>query len=92
MLGVLLTAPLLVETWLCFMLQVGNSDIGDVNIIAFRQINQFDLSGNVITSSEYLSTLCVSSSLSSLLNAFAVGFITVLGKVTGNCSVARAHI
>ncbi|XP_074914678.1 BOS complex subunit NOMO1 [Buteo buteo] len=41
------------------MLQVGNSDIDDVNIIAFRQINQFDLSGNVITSSEYLSTLCV---------------------------------
>uniref|UniRef100_A0A8B9G2P1 NOMO2 protein n=1 Tax=Amazona collaria TaxID=241587 RepID=A0A8B9G2P1_9PSIT len=40
-------------------LLVGNSDIGDVNIIAFRQINQFDLSGNVITSSEYLSTLCV---------------------------------
>uniref|UniRef100_A0A452HR85 Uncharacterized protein n=1 Tax=Gopherus agassizii TaxID=38772 RepID=A0A452HR85_9SAUR len=37
--------------------QVGNSDIDDVNIIAFRQINQFDLSGNVITSSEYLSTL-----------------------------------
>uniref|UniRef100_A0A8B9CN81 Prealbumin-like fold domain-containing protein n=1 Tax=Anser brachyrhynchus TaxID=132585 RepID=A0A8B9CN81_9AVES len=40
-------------------IEVGNSDIGDVNIIAFRQINQFDLSGNVITSSEYLSTLCV---------------------------------
>lgn len=31
----------------------------DVNIIVFRQINQFDLSGNVITSSEYLSTLWV---------------------------------
>uniref|UniRef100_A0A663EVR6 Uncharacterized protein n=1 Tax=Aquila chrysaetos chrysaetos TaxID=223781 RepID=A0A663EVR6_AQUCH len=40
-------------------IEVGNSDIDDVNIIAFRQINQFDLSGNVITSSEYLSTLCV---------------------------------
>ncbi|RMC17742.1 hypothetical protein DUI87_05407 [Hirundo rustica rustica] len=40
-------------------LRVGNSDIDDVNIIAFRQINQFDLSGNVITASEYLSTLCV---------------------------------
>uniref|UniRef100_A0A8C0I7N3 Prealbumin-like fold domain-containing protein n=1 Tax=Bubo bubo TaxID=30461 RepID=A0A8C0I7N3_BUBBB len=40
-------------------LLVGNRDIDDVNIIAFRQINQFDLSGNVITSSEYLSTLCV---------------------------------
>uniref|UniRef100_A0A8C0EAS9 NOMO2 protein n=1 Tax=Bubo bubo TaxID=30461 RepID=A0A8C0EAS9_BUBBB len=39
-------------------IEVGNRDIDDVNIIAFRQINQFDLSGNVITSSEYLSTLC----------------------------------
>ncbi|NWI22913.1 NOMO3 protein, partial [Sula dactylatra] len=41
------------------VIEVGNSDIDDVNIIAFRQINQFDLSGNVITSPEYLSTLCV---------------------------------
>lgn len=40
-------------------LQVGNNDMDDVNIIVFRQINQFDLSGNVVTSSEYLSTLCV---------------------------------
>ena len=56
------------------MLQVGNSDIDDVNIIAFRQINQFDLSGNVITSSEYLSTLCVSSSVSSLSSVLAIGF------------------
>ncbi|XP_009090374.1 nodal modulator 1 [Serinus canaria] len=40
-------------------IEVGSSDIDDVNIIAFRQINQFDLSGNVITASEYLSTLCV---------------------------------
>lgn len=41
-------------------LQVGNNDVDDINIIVFRQINQFDLSGNVITSSEYLSTLWVS--------------------------------
>nr|DBA20275.1 TPA: hypothetical protein GDO54_015987 [Pyxicephalus adspersus] len=40
-------------------IEVGNSDIDEVNIIAFRQINQFDLSGNVITSPEYLSTLLV---------------------------------
>ncbi|XP_064415226.1 BOS complex subunit NOMO3 isoform X2 [Latimeria chalumnae] len=39
--------------------EVGNSDIDGVNFIAFRQINQFDLSGNVITSPEYLSTLWV---------------------------------
>lgn len=44
----------------CFLSsQVGNNDIDDVNIIVFRQINQFDLSGNVITSSEYLPTLWV---------------------------------
>lgn len=74
------------------MLQVGNSDIDDVNIIAFRQINQFDLSGNVITSSEYLSTLCVSSSVSSLSSVLAIGFPMVFSRVTGNCSVARAYI
>lgn len=70
----LLTVPLLVKTRVCFPLQVGNSDIDDVNIIAFRQINQFDLSGNVITASEYLSTLCVSSSLSSLSSVFVIAF------------------
>uniref|UniRef100_I3LLW7 Uncharacterized protein n=1 Tax=Sus scrofa TaxID=9823 RepID=I3LLW7_PIG len=41
------------------VITVGNNDIDDVNIIVFRQINQFDLSGNVITSSEYLPTLWV---------------------------------
>lgn len=40
-------------------IEIANTDIDDVNIIAFRQINQFDLSGNVITSSEYLPTLWV---------------------------------
>ncbi|MEQ2178099.1 hypothetical protein GOODEAATRI_010438, partial [Goodea atripinnis] len=30
-------------------IEVGSSDIEGVNIIAFRQINQFDLSGNIIT-------------------------------------------
>jgi len=74
------------------MLQVGNSDIDDVNIIAFRQINQFDLSGNVITSSEYLSTLCVSSSVSPLSSVFAIGFPVFFWRVTGNHSVARVHI
>ncbi|XP_038675302.1 nodal modulator 1 [Scyliorhinus canicula] len=39
--------------------QVDSSDIDGVNILAFRQINQFDLSGNVITSPEHLSTLRV---------------------------------
>ncbi|KAM9305783.1 BOS complex subunit NOMO3-like [Gastrophryne carolinensis] len=40
-------------------IEVGNSDIDEVNIIAFRQINQFDLSVNVITPLEHLSTLLV---------------------------------
>lgn len=65
----------MVKPWLCFVLQVGSSDIDNVNIIAFRQINQFDLSGNVITASEYLSTLCVSSSLSSPPSVLARGFL-----------------
>uniref|UniRef100_A0A3P9MQJ9 Nodal modulator n=1 Tax=Oryzias latipes TaxID=8090 RepID=A0A3P9MQJ9_ORYLA len=38
-------------------IEVGNSDIEGVNIIAFRQINQFDLSGNIVTSPEHLPTL-----------------------------------
>ncbi|KAL7891014.1 hypothetical protein AOLI_G00004900 [Acnodon oligacanthus] len=40
-------------------IEVGSSDIEGVNIIAFRQINQFDLSGNIITSPEHLPTLWV---------------------------------
>uniref|UniRef100_A0A8C4XBY7 NODAL modulator 1 n=1 Tax=Erpetoichthys calabaricus TaxID=27687 RepID=A0A8C4XBY7_ERPCA len=40
-------------------IEVGSSDIEGVNIIAFRQINQFDLSGNVISSPEFLSMLWV---------------------------------
>uniref|UniRef100_A0A803TDH8 Prealbumin-like fold domain-containing protein n=1 Tax=Anolis carolinensis TaxID=28377 RepID=A0A803TDH8_ANOCA len=40
-------------------IEIGSNDIENVNIIAFRQINQFDLSGNVITSSEHLPTLWV---------------------------------
>uniref|UniRef100_A0A672M8U2 Nodal modulator 1-like n=1 Tax=Sinocyclocheilus grahami TaxID=75366 RepID=A0A672M8U2_SINGR len=40
-------------------IEVGSTDIEGINIIAFRQINQFDLSGNVITSPEHLPTLWV---------------------------------
>ncbi|XP_017337862.1 nodal modulator 1 [Ictalurus punctatus] len=40
-------------------IEVGSSDVDGVNIIAFRQIDQFDLSGNVITLSEHLPTLLV---------------------------------
>lgn len=41
------------------VIEVGDSDIENVNIIAFRQINLFDLSGNIITSPEHLPTLWV---------------------------------
>nr|XP_020498466.1 LOW QUALITY PROTEIN: nodal modulator 1-like [Labrus bergylta] len=40
-------------------IEVSSNDIEGVNIIAFRQINQFDLSGNVHTSPEHLPTLSV---------------------------------
>ncbi|XP_066546008.1 BOS complex subunit NOMO1 [Amia ocellicauda] len=40
-------------------IEVGSSDIDGVTIIAFRQINQFDLSGNVVTSPDFLPTLWV---------------------------------
>ncbi|XP_049494277.1 nodal modulator 1 isoform X3 [Panthera uncia] len=58
-------------------ISVGNNDIDDVNIIVFRQINQFDLSGNVITSSEYLPTLWVklykSENLDSPMHTVSLG-------------------
>ncbi|KAF4080021.1 hypothetical protein AMELA_G00165660 [Ameiurus melas] len=40
-------------------IEVGSSDVDGLNIIAFRQINRFDLSGNIITLSEHLPTLLV---------------------------------
>uniref|UniRef100_A0A8D3A306 Nodal modulator 1-like n=1 Tax=Scophthalmus maximus TaxID=52904 RepID=A0A8D3A306_SCOMX len=58
-------------------IEVGSTDIGGVNIIAFRQINQFDLSGNVITSPEHLPTLSVklykSDNLDNPINSVALG-------------------
>uniref|UniRef100_A0AAY4ATN9 Nodal modulator 1 n=1 Tax=Denticeps clupeoides TaxID=299321 RepID=A0AAY4ATN9_9TELE len=39
--------------------EVNNSDIEGINIIAFRQISQFELSGNIITSLDHLSSLWV---------------------------------
>ncbi|KAI1896060.1 hypothetical protein AGOR_G00090910 [Albula goreensis] len=57
--------------------EVGSSDIEGVNIIAFRQINQFDLSGNVITSPEHLPTLWVklykSDNLDNPINTVSLG-------------------
>ncbi|XP_054992376.1 BOS complex subunit NOMO1 [Sorex araneus] len=59
------------------VISVGNNDIDDINIIVFRQINQFDLSGNVITPSEYLPTLWVklyrSENLDSPVQTLALG-------------------
>ncbi|CAN9509958.1 unnamed protein product [Ophioblennius macclurei] len=57
--------------------EVGSSDIEGVNIIAFRQINQFDLSGNIITSPEHLPTLSVklyrSDNLDNPINSVSLG-------------------
>ncbi|KAK3103627.1 hypothetical protein FSP39_020627 [Pinctada imbricata] len=41
------------------ILSIENSDYKDVDIIAFRRINQMDISGNVVTPDEHLSTLKV---------------------------------
>jgi len=43
----------------CDSLQVESSDFIGVNIIAFRRMNQMDISGNVITDPENLPTLKV---------------------------------
>ena len=43
-----------------------DSDLTQVNIIAFRRMNQLDLSGNVITPHEFLSTLKVCNTSSYL--------------------------
>lgn len=45
-------------SFLC--VQVENEDLVNVNIIAFRRLNQMDISGNVITPNEFLSHLKVS--------------------------------
>ena len=39
--------------------QVEDQDFTDVHIIAFRRMNQMDISGNVITAEEYLASLKV---------------------------------
>ncbi|KAM6972753.1 BOS complex subunit NOMO1 [Aplochiton taeniatus] len=58
-------------------IDVGSNDIDGVNIIAFRQINQFDLSGNVITSPEHLPTLSVklyrSDNMDNPINSVSLG-------------------
>ncbi|XP_041958584.1 LOW QUALITY PROTEIN: nodal modulator 1 [Alosa sapidissima] len=40
-------------------IEVASNDVEGVHIIAFRQINQFDLSGNIITPPEHLASLWV---------------------------------
>ena len=37
-------------------------DIDNIRIIVFRRLNQFEIGGNVITASEFVPTLKVSSS------------------------------
>ena len=38
---------------------MADADFTDVNMIAFRRMNQMDISGNVVTQSEFLPTLKV---------------------------------
>ena len=40
--------------------QVQGKDIENIRIIVFRRLNQFEIGGNVITSSDYVPTLKVS--------------------------------
>ena len=40
--------------------QVENSDFNGVNIIAFRKMNQMDISGDIVCHDEFLSSLKVS--------------------------------
>ena len=42
-----------------FVLQVEDSDLSNIHIIAFRRMNQMDLSGNVVTDPKHLPTLKV---------------------------------
>ena len=48
--------------------QVVDKDFKDIDIIAFRRMNQMDISGNVITAEENLSSLKVTSFLSLFLS------------------------
>ena len=47
------------ETFIFFW-QVSASDLRNVNMIAFRHVNQFEITGNVVTDRQFLSTLKVS--------------------------------
>ena len=42
-----------------FFWQVSASDLRNVNMIAFRHVNQFEITGNVVTDRQFLSTLKV---------------------------------
>ena len=45
----------------CSCCQVSTSDVKHVNIIAFRQLNQFEITGNVVTDYQFVSTLKVNA-------------------------------
>lgn len=58
-------------------IQVSGEDMTGVNLIAFRRMNQMDLSGNVITQQEFVNTLKVSlykeSNLDSAIHSMPLG-------------------
>lgn len=43
-------------------IQVSGSDLQNVNMIAFRHVNQFEITGNVVTDSQFISSLKVTLS------------------------------
>lgn len=58
-------------------IKIVESDLTGVNLIAFRRMNQMDLSGNVITAQEYVGSLKVNlykeSNLDSALHSLSLG-------------------
>ena len=44
--------------------QVVDKDFKDIDIIAFRRMNQMDISGNIVTAEEHLASVKVTNSVS----------------------------
>ena len=46
-----------------FSKQISGSDHQNINMLAFRHVNQIEITGNVVTDRQYISTLKVSSTM-----------------------------
>ena len=69
---------------------MADADFTDVNMIAFRRMNQMDISGNVVTQSEFLPTLKVIGALGSFYVGWLVGCIGFNGPLRQYFSLYRA--